>query len=316
MHFQRLRLSGFKSFVEPTEFRIEPGLTGVVGPERLRQVQHARSAALGDGGQLGQGHARRRHGRRDLRRHRRAALAQPCRGDADDRQRRPHRAGARSTTIPSSRWCAASTGAQGSTYRINGAEVRARDVQLLFADASTGANSPALVRQGQISELIAAKPAEPAARSGRGRRRIGAAWPPARSGTAAARRRGQSRAAGRRRRRAGGRPRAPAARGAPGREYKRWPPRSARLRRALLCVRWAERRDAWSASPPRPPPWRGAETRRARPPRAPPTRRGRRGGRVGPLATRSRRRRRAAPAGHRERPAGTGGGQARPRWSG
>jgi chromosome segregation protein len=36
--------------------------------------------------------------------------------------------------------------------------VRAKDVQLLFADAATGANSPALVRQGQISELIAAKP--------------------------------------------------------------------------------------------------------------------------------------------------------------
>ncbi|PMZ79583.1 hypothetical protein, partial [Pseudomonas sp. FW215-T2] len=47
---------------------------------------------------------------------------------------------------------------QGSTYRINGTETRARDVQLLFADASTGANSPSLVRQGQISELIAAKP--------------------------------------------------------------------------------------------------------------------------------------------------------------
>ena len=47
---------------------------------------------------------------------------------------------------------------QGSTYRVNGKEVRARDVQLLFADASTGSNSPALVRQGQISELIAAKP--------------------------------------------------------------------------------------------------------------------------------------------------------------
>ena len=47
---------------------------------------------------------------------------------------------------------------EGSTYRVNGREVRARDVQLLFADASTGANSPALVRQGQISELIAAKP--------------------------------------------------------------------------------------------------------------------------------------------------------------
>ena len=46
----------------------------------------------------------------------------------------------------------------GSAYRINGKEVRARDVQMLFADASTGAHSPALVRQGQISELINAKP--------------------------------------------------------------------------------------------------------------------------------------------------------------
>jgi chromosome segregation protein len=47
---------------------------------------------------------------------------------------------------------------EGSTYRINGKEVRARDVQILFADAATGARSPALVRQGQISEIIAAKP--------------------------------------------------------------------------------------------------------------------------------------------------------------
>ena len=46
----------------------------------------------------------------------------------------------------------------GSTYRVNGKEVRARDVQLLFADASTGARSPALVRQGQIGEIISAKP--------------------------------------------------------------------------------------------------------------------------------------------------------------
>ena len=46
----------------------------------------------------------------------------------------------------------------GSSYKINGRTVRAKDVQLLFADASTGANSPALVRQGQISELIGAKP--------------------------------------------------------------------------------------------------------------------------------------------------------------
>src|SRR5690606_2120348 len=46
----------------------------------------------------------------------------------------------------------------GSVYRVNGREVRARDVQLLFADASAGAHSPAMVRQGQIGELIAARP--------------------------------------------------------------------------------------------------------------------------------------------------------------
>src|SRR5690606_30256405 len=49
---------------------------------------------------------------------------------------------------------------EGSVYRVNGKEVRARDVQLLFADASTGAHSPALVRQGQIGELISAKPVQ------------------------------------------------------------------------------------------------------------------------------------------------------------
>ncbi|MBV8848122.1 MAG: chromosome segregation protein SMC, partial [Methylobacteriaceae bacterium] len=47
---------------------------------------------------------------------------------------------------------------EGSTYRINGREVRARDVQLLFADASTGARSPAFVGQGRIGEIISAKP--------------------------------------------------------------------------------------------------------------------------------------------------------------
>ena len=46
----------------------------------------------------------------------------------------------------------------GSAYKAAGKDVRARDVQMLFADASTGSHSPALVRQGQIAELINAKP--------------------------------------------------------------------------------------------------------------------------------------------------------------
>ena len=49
MKFNKLRVLGFKSFVEPTEFFIERGLTGVVGPNGLRQVQSRRSHALGDG---------------------------------------------------------------------------------------------------------------------------------------------------------------------------------------------------------------------------------------------------------------------------
>lgn len=157
MQFQRLRLSGFKSFVEPTEFRIEPGLTGIVGPngcgksnllEALRWVMGANSAkAMRAGGMddvifAGSG-------------------ARPARNHADvtltiDNADRT--APAQFNDDPILEVVRRIDRGEGSTYRINGREVRARDVQLLFADASTGANSPALVRQGQISELIGAKP--------------------------------------------------------------------------------------------------------------------------------------------------------------
>jgi len=157
VHFQRLRLSGFKSFVDPTEFRIEPGLTGVVGPngcgksnllEALRWVMGANSAkALRAGGMddvifAGSGgRASRNHAEVQLTIDNAERRAPPSFNDHPVLEvvRRIDRGA-------------------GSTYRINGREVRARDVQLLFADASTGSNSPALVRQGQISELIGAKP--------------------------------------------------------------------------------------------------------------------------------------------------------------
>jgi chromosome segregation protein len=157
VQFQRLRLTGFKSFVEPTEFRIEPGLTGIVGPngcgksnllEALRWVMGANSAkAMRAGGMddvifAGSG-------------------ARPARNHADvtltiDNADRT--APAQFNDDPVLEVVRRIDRGEGSTYKINGREVRARDVQLLFADASTGANSPALVRQGQISELIGAKP--------------------------------------------------------------------------------------------------------------------------------------------------------------
>jgi chromosome segregation protein len=157
LHFQKIKLSGFKSFVDATEFRIDPGLTGIVGPngcgksnllEALRWVMGATSAKAMRG----------------------AGMDDVIFAGSD---KRPSRNWAEVTlTIDNSERLAPQPftdqpvldvarridRGSGSSYRINGKEVRARDVQLLFADASTGANSPALVRQGQISELIAAKP--------------------------------------------------------------------------------------------------------------------------------------------------------------
>ena len=163
MRFDRLRLNGFKSFVDPTDLVIREGLTGVVGPngcgksnllEALRWVmgENRPTAMRGDGMEdvIFAGTTRRSaraHAEVTLSIDNSARLAPAGFNDADglDIVRRITRDA-------------------GSAYRINGREVRARDVQMLFADASTGAHSPALVRQGQISELINARP--------RSRRRI------------------------------------------------------------------------------------------------------------------------------------------------
>ncbi len=158
MHFAKLRLVGFKSFVEAAEFRIEPGLTGVVGPngcgksnilEALRWVMGAASAKAmrGEGMDdvIFSG-----SGARPPRNHAEVVLTI----DNEDRD-----APGEFAAQPVIEVVRRIDRGEGSTFRVNGREVRARDVQLLFADASTGANSPALVRQGQISELIAAKPA-------------------------------------------------------------------------------------------------------------------------------------------------------------
>ncbi|MFV0293890.1 MAG: chromosome segregation SMC family protein [Paracoccus sp. (in: a-proteobacteria)] len=157
MKFDRLRLNGFKSFVDPTDLLIREGLTGVVGPngcgksnllEALRWVMgENRPSAMRGGGMedvIFAGTSRRgarAHAEVTLTIDNRERLAPAAVNDADgiDIVRRITRDA-------------------GSAYKINGKESRARDVQMLFADASTGAHSPALVRQGQISELINAKP--------------------------------------------------------------------------------------------------------------------------------------------------------------
>ncbi|MEO9211851.1 MAG: AAA family ATPase, partial [Caulobacteraceae bacterium] len=157
MEFTRLRISGFKSFVDPAEFLIEPGLTGVVGPngcgksnlfEALRWVMGASSAK-----------AMRGEGMDDV--IFAGSGARPSRNHAEVTltiDNADHTAPAAFNLHPVLEVVRRIDRGEGSSYRVNGVETRARDVQLLFADASTGANSPALVRQGQISELIAARP--------------------------------------------------------------------------------------------------------------------------------------------------------------
>ncbi len=157
MHINRLRLIGFKSFVEPTDLLIEKGLTGVVGPngcgksnllEALRWVmgetshKSMRAASMDDVIFNG-------------------TTARPPRNNAEvtiqidntDRKAPAEFNGHESLDVTRRIEREA-----GSAYRINGKEVRARDVRILFEDAATGARSPALVRQGQIAEIVNAKP--------------------------------------------------------------------------------------------------------------------------------------------------------------
>ncbi|MEL6607966.1 MAG: chromosome segregation protein SMC [Pseudomonadota bacterium] len=157
MRFSKLRLNGFKSFVDPTDLIIADGLTGVVGPngcgksnllEALRWVMgENRPTAMRGGGMEDVIFA--------------GAATRPARNFAEV-----------SLTIDNGERLAPSgfndedqlevirriTRDIGSAYKANAKDVRARDVQMLFADASTGSHSPALVRQGQISELINSKP--------------------------------------------------------------------------------------------------------------------------------------------------------------
>ncbi|WP_299480293.1 chromosome segregation protein SMC [uncultured Roseibium sp.] len=157
MRFSKLRIVGFKSFVEPMEFIIGDGLTGVVGPngcgksnlvEALRWVmgensyKNMRASGMDDVIFSG-------------------SLNRPARNTAEvalfleNQDRTAPSAFNDDDLLEVSRRIERE---QGSNYKINAKDVRARDVQLLFADASTGARSPAMVRQGQIGELIAAKP--------------------------------------------------------------------------------------------------------------------------------------------------------------
>ena len=159
VQFTKLRLTGFKSFVEPTELDIGSGLTGIVGPngcgksnltEALRWVmgenspKRMRSSGMDDVIFSG-------------------TDDRPARNTAevclllDNTDRRAPAEMNDSDELEVSRKIERSV---GSTYKVNGKNVRMRDVQILFADSSIGSHSPALVSQGRVADMINAKPTQ------------------------------------------------------------------------------------------------------------------------------------------------------------
>ncbi|QEX15532.1 chromosome partition protein Smc [Hypericibacter terrae] len=159
VHFTKLKLVGFKSFVDSTEMPIEPGMTGIVGPngcgksnlvEALRWVMGETSAKRMRGGEMDDVIFAGNTGR-------------PARNVAevvlslDNADRNVPSQFNGNEALEISRRIDRGV---GSHYRVNGSEVRARDVQLLFADAATGAHSTAMVSQGRVGAIISAKPTE------------------------------------------------------------------------------------------------------------------------------------------------------------
>ncbi len=161
MQIKKLKLSGFKSFVDPTELRIEKGLTGVVGPngcgksnllEAIRWVMGESSAKSMRGG-----------GMEDVifagtdQRPERQFAEVALHAERETNDVSSLHVGDNDSELEITRRI--ERGA-GSAYRANGVDVRAKDVALIFADAATGAHSPALVSQGKISNVISSKPTD------------------------------------------------------------------------------------------------------------------------------------------------------------
>jgi len=157
LHFTRLRLQGFKSFVEQTDLNIQEGLTGIVGPngcgksnlvEALRWVMGENSPKRMRGSEMDDVIFA-------------GTTTRPSRNLAEvslllDNTNRT--ASAEYNSLDELLVSRLIERGGGSDYRINGRPVRQRDVQLLFADQATGAHSTSVVGQGQIDALIRAKP--------------------------------------------------------------------------------------------------------------------------------------------------------------
>ena len=157
LQFKKLKLTGFKSFVDSTELLIELGLTGIVGPNGCGKSNLVEALKWS----MGETSAKQMRGDEMEDIIFGGTESRPARNIAevilslDNSERSASSNFNESDELEVSRRIEKD---KGSTYRINGKEVRAKDVQLLFADSATGARSTALVSQGRVSTVINAKP--------------------------------------------------------------------------------------------------------------------------------------------------------------
>ncbi len=159
MKFKQLDITGFKSFSEKTTFLIENGLTGIVGPNGCGKSNIVESLRWC----MGENSAKsmRGSGMEDVIFS--GTSNRPSKNISEvslllDNQNKEGPAQYKEFNEISVRRKIEKD--KGSKYYINDKEVRARDVQTLFADLSTGAHSPSLISQGRIGQLVTSKPIE------------------------------------------------------------------------------------------------------------------------------------------------------------
>tara|TARA_B100000886_G_scaffold338845_1_gene302655 strand:- start:1004 stop:3448 length:2445 start_codon:yes stop_codon:yes gene_type:complete len=159
MKFKELHITGFKSFSEKTSFLIEEGLTGIVGPNGCGKsnIVEAMRWCMGESSAK----SMRGAGMEDVIFS--GTSNRPSKNISEvvlllDNQNQEGPTQYKEFNDVSIKRKIEKD--KGSKYYINDKEVRARDVQTLFADLSTGAHSPSLISQGRIGQLVISKPIE------------------------------------------------------------------------------------------------------------------------------------------------------------
>tara|TARA_B100001093_G_scaffold133553_1_gene126258 strand:+ start:122 stop:3553 length:3432 start_codon:yes stop_codon:yes gene_type:complete len=153
MKFKSVRISGFKSFLEPTEILINDGLTGVVGPNGCGKSNIVEAVKW----VMGENSARQMRGDEMDDIIFAGTSERPARNFAevsiklDNSERKAPANFNHLEEIEISRKIERE---KGSIYRVNSKQVRARDIQLIFADNGTGARSSGIVSQGRIAQII------------------------------------------------------------------------------------------------------------------------------------------------------------------